>query len=421
MTGEAANGPGLLAGYRVLDMTDHRGLLAGHVLARLGADVIQVEPRGGSPTRRLPPATGGTSWLWTAYGAGKRSVTCDLDSETGREIFARLSATTDFLIESEDVGEMDRRKLGWPWLRSVNPGGIHISITGFGSDGPKATYVESDLIVWAAGGPLFANRDGASPPLRISVPQTYLHAAMDAAGGAMVALFARHASGFGQHVDISAQQSVAQASLSSILASAVGDDDFSVFDMPLKRKKTLDLSGSGARTRRSKWHTADGLVELHLAMGPAGWSTNNLFAWMRDEGALPVHLAGWDWKLVPQQIEEGKIDDADLENMREVVAAFLAPRTKQEIHEQGMARRITVAPIATTRDLLDSAHFRDRKIFESVATPQGDIELPSRFAATQGLVPLKRAPHIGEHNLEVFGDLGLDGVALRKLVREGII
>ncbi len=413
---------GLLSGYRVLDLTDHRGLLAGHVLARLGADVIQVEPPGGSPTRSLLQGVGGTSWLWTAYAAGKRSVTCDLDSERGRELFARLAMTADFLIESDDVGAMDGRKLGWPWLRSVNPGGIHVSITGFGSDGPKAAYAESDLIVWAAGGPLFANRDGDSPPLRITVPQTYLHAAMDAAGGALVALFARHASGQGQHVDISAQQSVAQASLSSVLASAVGDDNFSVFDMPLKRKKTLDLSGSGARTRRSKWLAADGLVELHLAMGPAGWSTNNLFAWMRDEGALPDHLAEWDWKLVPQRIEAGEIEDADLENVRDVIAAFLAPRTKRQIHEQGMARRITVAPIATTRDLLDSAHFQERRVFEQVSTRQGAVELPARFAASDGFVPLKPAPLVGEHNREVYEGLpGLDGGALRDLVREGVI
>ena len=147
----------MLGPYRVLDLSDERGLLCGHILAGLGADVILVEPPGGSPARRSPPlldADGETSLLWAAYARNRRSIELDLDSPDGQQELRRLAASADILIESAAPGVMAARGLGYADLAGVNPGLVHVSITPFGQDGPKARYLATDLIVAASSGTL---------------------------------------------------------------------------------------------------------------------------------------------------------------------------------------------------------------------------------------------------------------------------
>lgn len=423
---------GFLSPYRVLDLTDHRGLLAGRMLAQLGADVIQVEPPGGSPARQVGPFDDAAppdlrSMYWAAFAACKRSITCDLDTPKGRALFLRLVEKADFVIESEAPGAMAARGLDHAQLRAVNPAIIHVSITPFGSTGPKAGWADSDLVLWASGGPLLQTQEADRPPLRISVPQAYLHAAGDAAGGALVAHFARVRSGEGQHVDISVQQSVAQATLSSILASAIGHENFTLRVEPKsKTRKTLDLSGSGARTRRSKWPVRDGLVEMHLALGPAaGRFTNNFFAWMRDEGGCDDTLASWDWVTLPARIEADEITEEDLEEVRGLVGRFLATRTKAELAEVAMRRKLLLAPVATTEDLANSPHHAERGFFENVTDAAGrSIRLPGAFAlgVPNAFVPMRAAPLPGEHDEAVYvGLLGLSAQELAALREEGVI
>lgn len=423
---------GFLSPYRVVDLTDHRGLLAGRMLAQLGADVIQVEPPGGSPARRVGPFDDSApedlrSMYWAAYASCKRGATCALDTEAGRALFLRLVAKADFLIESEPPGAMAARGLGHDTLREANPALVHVSITPFGSDGPKADWADSDLVLWAAGGPLLQAQDGDRAPLRISVPQAYLHAAGDAAGGALVAHFARVASGRGQHVDISVQQSVAQATLSSILAAAVGHENFSIRVEPKsKTRKTLDLSGSGARTRRSKWQVKDGLVEMHLAMGPAaGRFTNSLTAWMRDAGALDEATAAWDWVTIPARIEADEITEDDLERVRGIVAGFLAGFTKAELADIAMKRKLLLAPVATTEDLANSTHHGARGFFQTIEdSAVRRIRLPGNFAmgVPHAFVPVTPAPLPGEHDDAVWGGLvGLSPDELSACRKQGVI
>ncbi len=404
---------GWLSGYRILDLSDHRGTIAGMIFARLGADVVQVEPPEGSAARRMPPFHDDASLFWEAFGAGKKSIICDPATPEGRALLHDLAAAADIVIDTGPDGMLASYGMAWPWLRDVNPRAIQVTMTGFGSAGPKADYATSDLILWAAGGPLFGNRDANNVPLRIAAPQSWLHVGSDAVGGALVALFARHRSGIGQHVEISAQASLAQATLSAVLASSVNDGNFSVTSIPLKtpkvRKKprrSLDLSGSGARTRRSKWPVADGYAEIHLAMGPAGWSTNNLLAWMHAEGSPATGPAAeCDWRTIPSLIESGDIDEDDEEEVRQAVAAFLAGKTKQELLEAGLANRITMAPILTTTDLLDSVHLAERGVFDAVDSDAGPIRRPARFAQCDALAPVGRAPRLDEHREEVLRQL----------------
>jgi crotonobetainyl-CoA:carnitine CoA-transferase CaiB-like acyl-CoA transferase len=421
---------GFLAPYRVLDLSDQRGLLAGWMFASLGADVVQVEPPGGSSARHVPPLdeaapSGSRSLYWSAYAAGKRSVTCDLDQTEGRELFLRLVRQADFVFESEDPGVMARRGLGYAELHAVNAAVIHVSMTAFGSSGPKSAYADSELVVWASAGALFPARGSDGVPLRISVPQAYLHGAADAASGALIALLARHRTGAGQHVDVSAQQSAAVATLSTTLAAAVGHAHYQFPADSGGQKKSLDLSGSGARTRRSKWPVLDGLLELHLGMGPAaGGSANKVFAWMREHDALPEEFAGWDWVTLPQRIQNNEISAAQLDAARDAFGRFVARFTKDELMRIAYERGILMAPAMTVADLVQSPQLAAREYFATVSEGGRRVTLPARLAAgcEHALAAARPAPTIGQHNEIIYGTLaGLRPGELAALAARGIV
>jgi crotonobetainyl-CoA:carnitine CoA-transferase CaiB-like acyl-CoA transferase len=411
---------GFLDPYRVIDLTNERGLLAGRLLADLGADVIQVEPPDGSTARRVGPfSPDGDSLYWDAYAANKRGVTCDLDDPQGREQALRLCAEADFVFESEAPGVMARRGLAYEDVRRVNPRVVYTSITPFGSDGPKSLYADTELILWAAGGPLYAHRDGDLPPLRISVPQAYLHAAADAAGGALIAHLARRRTDRGQHVDVSVMQSVTQATLSRILATAVGDAQGSSLiaaerDGTGEGQRKLDQSGSGSGTLGRKWKVRDGYVELHLALGPAaGRFTNNLFAWIREENACDERLAALDWTAVPELVANGQLGLDELERARRIVAEFLAARTKRELIEASLERKLLAAPILTVGDLAESRQLEARGFWIELGENERRRVLPGPFARldADAFVYRRPAPRVGEHNAEVYAELLGVGVA----------
>ena len=181
-------GPGLLAPYRVLDLTDGRGLLCGKMLADLGSDVVQVEPPGGSPARRIGPFYKGEpgaerSLFWWAYCANKRGITLDMGTADGAALFRRLAGQADFVIESADPGHMASLGLSYEALRELNPRLVMVSITAFGQDGPYADYLASDIVGMALGGFMHLTGDGDRPPLRISMPQFYQHGSAAGAAG----------------------------------------------------------------------------------------------------------------------------------------------------------------------------------------------------------------------------------------------
>ncbi len=393
---------GWLSPYRVIDLTDERGLLAGQMLAKLGADVIQVEPPGGSSARRVAPlAPDGASFYWSAFAAGKRGVRLDLETADGRAALDRLLATADFLIESADPGRRAALGLDPEALRARHPRLIQVSVTAFGSNGPKRDYAASELTQWAAGGPLGPHRDVEGPPLRISAPQAWLHAAADAAGGALIAHFARLRTGRGQHVDISAQQAVTPTTLSNIVAAAVGHENYNLFQQPPRGPPGPD---GAQRLRGPKWAVSDGLVELMMGGGPGGPRSNSLFAWMAEEGALPARFAGWDWRTVPMGPAAGTPLEDDIEAARDAVAAFLAPRRKADLEREAIDRKLLLAPVNTMADLLASAHLKARDFFVTVEEASGARTLPGRFAhGPAGMfAPPRPAPALGEHDDEVL-------------------
>src|SRR5262245_32761161 len=271
----------MLSHLRVLDLSDGGALVCGQILAELGADVIQIEPPGGAAARRLDPFAGGAadperSLFWWSYARGKRGRVLDLGQEAGRRELGELAARADVLIESFAPGWLTERGLGPAELAQRNPALVVVSITPFGQDGPKALQPATDLTVLAASGPLALTGDADRPPVRVAVPQAFLHAGAEAALGALVALRERTRSGLGQHVDVSAQQATTLASQAYLLCEAVGAPS-----------STRVAGGVQAGPLRVVFcfPAKDGFVSItHLFGSTIGPATRRLMEWVHDCG-----------------------------------------------------------------------------------------------------------------------------------------
>ena len=180
----AVNRLPLLQGYRVLDLADERGQFCGKLLADLGAEVIRVERPGGDDGRGNLPS-------WLACNLGKRSITLDVDLGRARNRFGQLVASSDVVVESFDPGDMATHGWGFEELQRMNPGVILVSITPFGQNGPYSAFKSADITLMAMGGQMYGSGEPDTPPVRITVPQAYLHGGIHAAIATLMALHRR--------------------------------------------------------------------------------------------------------------------------------------------------------------------------------------------------------------------------------------
>ena len=411
----------LLSPYRVLDLTDHRGLLCGKILADLGADVLQVEPPGGSPARNLGPFYGDDprpdrSLFWWAYSANKRGVTLDLEHADGRRLLERLAERTDFLIESFDPGYLDGIGLGYRHLSQINPRLVLVSITAFGQDGPYASFQAADLVGMALGGFMYLTGDDDRAPVRVSFPHFYLHGSAAGATGAMLAHTHRQLTGEGQHVDVSCQQAVAKT-----LAHApqVWDIEGAVL-----RRMGVYRQTSGENRVRINWPCKDGYVNYMLQGGSVAGSTRALFDWMAEDGMEVAHLQAVDW----ENMGYGGITPAVMDSVAGPLGEFFTHYTREELMAESLERRILLFPVATPSALQQHPQLAARGYFKELEHPELDawVTYPGPFVKSGDGADLaglrRRPPLVGEHNLEVYqGELGLSAEQVDTLRRGGVI
>ena len=199
----------LLDGVRVLDVTN---VLAGpfccYQLAQLGADVIKVEAPGSGDLARqlgadpiLNETRMGASFL--AQNAGKRSVTINLKSPAGKEVFQRLVTTADAVVENFRPGVMDRLGLNYTALKTLKPDLVYCAISGFGQDGPLKDNPAYDQIVQGLSGIMSVTGDPSTAPLRVGYPVVDTIGGITAAFAIAAALFRRERSGAGEFIDVS--------------------------------------------------------------------------------------------------------------------------------------------------------------------------------------------------------------------------
>jgi formyl-CoA transferase/CoA:oxalate CoA-transferase len=196
----------LLEGVTVLDLTR---MLAGPygalLLADLGAEVIKVEdPVGGDPVRGMgPPFIQGESAYFISINRNKKSLTLDLTTPRGREVFLRLVQKADVVLDNFRPGILERLELDHPTLRRINPRIVACSISGFGQAGPYRSLPAFDLILQAMGGAMSITGEPERDPVRMGIPMGDLAGGLFGAMAVAAALFQRERTGEGRYIDLS--------------------------------------------------------------------------------------------------------------------------------------------------------------------------------------------------------------------------
>jgi crotonobetainyl-CoA:carnitine CoA-transferase CaiB-like acyl-CoA transferase len=425
----AENDEGMLSPYRVLDLTDERGYFSAKLLGDLGADVIKIEKPEGDPGRRFGPfyhdiPDPEKSLFWLGLNTNKRGITLNLESSGGRAIFKKLCKTADIVIESFDPGHMEKLGLGYQELDKINPGLIMASISGFGQSGPYKDYKAPSIVLWALSGQGYVTGEADLPPLSPSYPIPYFFGAMQAAIGAMIALYQRGVTGRGQYIDATSLLS---------LAWAVGSDPKGLW----MNDKTM-VKRSGRYWPRPQprpdgtvsyvnvpltYPCKDGGVKffpfveegmLHSTNGMTQWAIEEGFG---NEAMRTVNWRTWNWQTAPQQTVD------------EITGGYerlFMTHTKAELFEEAQKRGIQLYPVFTAEDMLKFPQLSIRQYWEKVAHPElgAEITYPGAFTQLgQGSCRIRRrAPLIGEHNEEIYiGEMGMSKKDLSLLKQAGDI
>jgi len=332
------NRQGALYGYRVLDLTDEKARLCGRFLADMGAEVIRIE-RPGTP---LP-------FRWE--NLSKQSITLDIESKAGRELFKRLVDTADILAESHPPRYLEKLGLGYPRLNKINPRLIMASITPFGRDGPYRDYKADSLVAGALGGQLYVSGEPEKPPLKPFGNQSYYLASLFAAIGVLLALYRRHASGRGQHIDISLQECVA-AALDHVLVRYFYEDTVA------QRRGSLHWNNA-FRIFPAK----DGYILLSLFYQ---WET--LVEWLASEN-MAEDLTEEKWQNRDYCLEY-------IDHIIEVLERWTKSHSRAELVEKAQLMRFPWAEVASVDDLLASPQLKARNFWVDVEHQGRKYKLP---------------------------------------------
>jgi crotonobetainyl-CoA:carnitine CoA-transferase CaiB-like acyl-CoA transferase len=423
---EQRNSGGFLSGYRVLDLTDERGLLCGKILGDFGADVIKIEPPGGDPARNIGPFYKDIphpekSLFWFFTNLNKRGITLNLETADGRDIFKRLVKAADFIIESFEPGYVASLGLGYDDLCQIKPDIIMTSITPYGQTGPYAHYEATDITLMGMGAmmQLFGYADRA--PVRISQPQAFFLGSIHGVLGSLMAHYYRQGTGEGQQVDVSCQEAV-------VLTLLCFPEYWDILKYNYMREgpsqRMARPAPLGPLVRQHVYACKDGFVVGYIAGGAqAGLvaSSRALTEWANGLG-YAQELQDYDWT----KMDFGTVPQAELNRVQDAMKPFLLSRTKAEIMEKAVDKALVMIPVANAKDIRESPQFKARDFYVPVEHPElGEVitypGFPIKMTAFS-YKPPRRAPLVGEHNEEVYiGELGLSREELARLKANGVI
>lgn len=413
----------MLGPYRVLDLTDEIGNYCARMLGDMGAEVIKIEKPGGDAGRDIGPfynneADPEKSLYWFFNCMNKKSITLNIEETEGRDIFKRLVKKADFVIESFQPGYMAKLGLGYEDLEKINPRIIMASITPFGQKGPYSDYKMTDLTSWAVSGAMHLTGDTDRAPLQCTIPQAYLQAGATAATGVLLAHHHREMSGLGQHVDVSVQESMAY-----VLTEGPTRWEFTKEEKTRAGTGMELLSPKGLIRIRFLYPCKDGYIYFS-APGPKVMMTSNMAwtEWMESEGLNLDRLKAFGWPL----FDFMELTPEDINAIDTTIGNFVKNYTKAELYEEGLKRNITLVPVSSLRDLLENEQLKDREFFVEMEHEdlKDSITYPGYWAKLQGPSWPKWhiAPHIGEHNLEIYVDeMGIDEAQVSALKKKNII
>jgi len=395
-----------LDGVRVLAAEQMQALpYATQLLARLGADVVKVEPPAGESGRGSQPAMLDPSGrpvgaTFLRNNLGKRSVAIDLKSERGRQLFLELVPKFDVVAENFKAGTMDRLGLGYDAVRAVDPRVIYASVSGFGTEGsPYAGWPAYASIVEAMSGIYDYTRRPDEPPRANPVGALGdISSALFATIGILAALRHRDATGEGQHVDV--------AMLDATVAMTDIVTNFASLGLPRQPYPppyildTFKASDGWFVMQLVREHQ---FVRLAETVGRPEWVDDPRLAERRGWGA---HL---------EDVIRPGIED------------WAAARTKLAAAQELMAAGVAAGPCLEAREVLADPHLAARNMLvamertdgvdEPVLIPGNPVKLSNVPEDGEG-----RVPWVGEHTCEVLRtELGLDEAQLAELAETGII
>lgn len=380
-----------LQGIRVLDLTRLLpGAFCTLLLADMGADVVKVEePGSGDYMRWYPPLNDGQSVLFNALNRNKRSLTLNLKSETGRELFLDLARQADVVVEGNRPGVMDRLGLGWPVLHECNPKLIVCSITGYGQGGPFSQRAGHDLNYMAIAGALSMNGRRGEPPHPLAVQVADIGGGGQAAATAILgALLSVARGGGGRYLDVS-----------------MTDGAFSWLAVPLAQVRAQGSIPRGMHrlTGRyacySVYECADGRFVSVGALEPKFWR------------ALCEALGRPD-------LVEGQYADGDAqERLRSEVASVFASRSRDAWSQALGGLDVCCEPVLELEEVAEHPQIRARGLV--VEEPTG-LEIAPAVRLNEDW-RRKGPPRLGEDTAEVLAGVGVDEHRLEELRAIGVV
>ncbi|WP_209122689.1 CaiB/BaiF CoA-transferase family protein [Alkalihalobacillus sp. BA299] len=382
-----------LENVRVLDLSR---LLPGPfctlTLADFGADVIKVEdPKVGDYARWYEPQVKGQNQMFLSLNRNKRSVTLDLKSEKGKELFIQLVETSDILVESFRPGVMDRLGLGYETLKDINPKIIYCAITGYGQTGPYAQYPGHDLNYLSYAGLIDQQGEQKGKPISAAVQIADIGGgAQMATNGILLALLERNNSGKGQFVDISMLDgsiSWLQTLLPDYLASK---------HVPERGASPLN----GGKACYEIYETRDHRYLSVGALEPKFWV--EFCKTINKDDIIPLL-------------------DAPLEQQNKMkieIQAIIQQKTLKEWTEIFDGVDACVAPVLNFDEVIENPQVVHRQLIKDIYDSNlGEIQqigVPIKLSETPGEIRFQ-APKLGEHNNEILAELGYSSDEIRQL------
>ena len=395
----------LLKGLQVLDLADEKASFCSKLLADLGARVIKIEKPGGDPSRQIGPFLEDSpnperSFFFFHNNTNKLGITLNLEHENGKEIFFKLLRKTDVVVETSP-DYIRQNGLNYDALHIENIRLIHVSVTGFGQNGPRSQYRSCDLVASAFGGQMYVTGSPSAVPLRPFGNQSYYTASLFAAVSILLALRKRARTGKGEHIDISLQEA-AVSTLDHVMVQYFYEN-------------TVSKTQGGAY-----WNHSFCILPCkdgHILLAPfQQWET--LVEWMDNEGmAEDLRDKGY--------LEEG-YRDSRMSHIIQVIERWTKNHTVQELFESGQLMRLPWAPISALKGVLSNSQLKARGFFVDVEHPELKRSIsypgsPYKFS-NSSTGRWKRAPLVGEDNVRIYQEeLGLSKEEYERLLSLGVI
>jgi len=388
-----------LENLKVLDLADEKASFCSKLLADLGASVIKVEKPGGDASRNIGPflrneSHPNRSLSFNHNNMNKLGITLNVEHVEGRKLFLRLLGKHDVVVETFLPGYLEKLGLGFGALSKINEKLIWVSVTGFGQTGPRSRDPCYDIVASAFGGQMSVSGALSTSPLKPFGEQSYTIASLYAAMGILLALKRRCQTGKGEHIDISLQEAVVSA-LDHVMVRYF-------YEKVVPRRQ-------GERS----WNNTSCLLpckngQLFITLFPQ-WET--LVEWMASEG-MADDLTDDQWSDEAYRLSH-------FDHILQVVKRWTLTHTSDELFELGQLMHFPWAPVQSPQEVLDNPQLKARHFFIDVSHPEMDTPLTYPRAPYQwgcSLERRKRAPRIGEDNIEVYQEeLGLSEQEMERL------